>query len=1051
MAVNCPKCRAENPETSRFCADCGTQLGEQKPESQTKTLQTPISELATGTVFANRYQIIEELGKGGMGKVYKVFDQEIRAKMALKLIRPEVAAGHTTIERFRNELKLARDISHKNICRMYDLGREAGDYFITMEYVSGEDLKSFIRRSKQLVVGTAVMIAKQVCEGLAEAHRLGVVHRDLKPGNIMIDKDGNVRIMDFGIAQSVAAKGITGAGMMIGTPEYMSPEQVEGKEVDQRSDIYSLGIILYEMLTGQVPFEGETPFAIGMKHKSEVPKDPQELNAQIPNGLNRLILKCLEKDKEKRYRSADELRADLEKIEKSVPTSERLVPRRKTVTPKPITITIARKKLFIPAVIVAMIAVAAAAWFLLLHKRGPLLPEEKRSIAVISFENQTGDEAYDYLSRAIPDILSARLEQSGLMMVTTWDRLQDLLKQAKKPDVQFIDKNLGLELCRLDGAEVLAQGSFIKTGEMFAINVRLFDAAADRLLKTASSSGQGETSILKTQIDELSREIYRGIGISDRRVSVDTGKAAEMTTSSPQAYKFYLMGKESLKRFDNSSARRYLEKAVEIDPRFALAYHSLYLATRSRGAEARRALDKAREYSKNLGEKDRLHIEASYFSGYTPGSQGDPVRLEQIYTEIARKYPKDKEAFIRLGLIFATRGEKKRGAEFLERAVALDPYDSEAVNELGTCYQAMGRPEKGGALLREYISRVPDDPNRANAMDTLAGVYFLMGQIDQAIATWKDAIAVSPAQSVSLYALAYAYGLREDYPEAIRWIDRCAPSARASAYLYKGFFDYWLGHMAKALIDLDEAKKLLAEKTSVFGTPESRYLMGWICCDAGDVETGRRYFQEMAELIKNIQQGGTPLRENESLKDLGLVFADIKEGKFESAKSRLETMRQSYDEMTDERRKKTYLRQWALLSAEIMLQEGNPQEAIKLLEQTPPFEMMWLWYPTFLRRWHTPHLQDVRARAYIQTGNINKAVAEYEKLVTFDPRKNELSLIHPLYRYRLAKLYEQKGLKDKAISQYLRFLDLWKDADPDRPEPADARKRVLELRENAAK
>jgi hypothetical protein len=192
VAIECPKCHSENPETKQFCADCGTQLPPSKdirPEV-TETLQTPIRDLTTGSTFAGRYQIIEELGRGGMDKVYKVFDQEVQAKMVLKLIKPEVSAVKNTIDRFRNELKIARDVSHKNICRMYDLGKEAGNYFITMEYVSGEDLKSFIRRARQLVVGTAIFIAKQVCEGLAEAHRVGVVHRDLKPGEIA-EQQGN--------------------------------------------------------------------------------------------------------------------------------------------------------------------------------------------------------------------------------------------------------------------------------------------------------------------------------------------------------------------------------------------------------------------------------------------------------------------------------------------------------------------------------------------------------------------------------------------------------------------------------------------------------------------------------------------------------------------------------------------------------------------------------------------------------------------------------------------------------------------------------------------
>ena len=278
--MKCSKCHSDNPETSRFCAECGTQLPppEEVSISPTETLQTPISELTRGSIFASRYEIIEKLGRGGMGKVYRVFDKKIDEEVALKLLKPEIAADKKIIERFKNELKFARKISHRNVCRMYDLSEEEGTSYITMEYVPGEDLKGMVKMMGRLSPGKSISIAKQVCEGLAEAHRLGVVHRDLKPQNIMIDKGGNARIMDFGIARSLEEKGITGAGVMIGTPEYMSPEQVEGEEADQRSDIYALGVILYEMLTGKVPFEGDTPLSIAMRQKSETPKDPRDLN-----------------------------------------------------------------------------------------------------------------------------------------------------------------------------------------------------------------------------------------------------------------------------------------------------------------------------------------------------------------------------------------------------------------------------------------------------------------------------------------------------------------------------------------------------------------------------------------------------------------------------------------------------------------------------------------------------------------------------------------------------------------------------------------------------
>jgi predicted ATPase len=323
QAMKCPKCQRDNPESQKFCGECGmslTAVGEEQP-AFTRTLETPVEALTRGTQFAGRYDIIEELGSGGMGKVYRVEDTKIQEEIALKLIKPEISVDQKTIERFRNELKIARKIAHRHVCRMFDLGEDNGTHFITMEYVPGEDLKNLIRRVGRLDTDTVIKIGKQICSGLSEAHRLGVVHRDLKPSNIMIDREGNARIMDFGIARSLRTEGITGSGIMIGTPEYMSPEQAEAKEIDSRSDIYSLGVLLFEMVTGAVPFMGDSALSVALKHKTETPPDPRELNAKAPDELCGVILKCLEKEKERRYQGVEELLSDFRNIEEGRPTT----------------------------------------------------------------------------------------------------------------------------------------------------------------------------------------------------------------------------------------------------------------------------------------------------------------------------------------------------------------------------------------------------------------------------------------------------------------------------------------------------------------------------------------------------------------------------------------------------------------------------------------------------------------------------------------------------------------------------------------------------------
>ncbi len=962
-----------------------------------------------GTVFAGRYQIIEELGKGGMGRVYKVFDTKIKDKIALKLIKPEVASDRETIDRFSNELKLARKIRHKNVCGMFDIGESEGAHFITMEYVSGEDLKTIIRMSTGLTVGTVLSIGKQVCQGLAEAHSLGVVHRDLKPQNIMIDKGGNAKIMDFGIARSIREKGITGAGMMIGTPEYMSPEQTEAKDVDQRSDIYSLGIILYEMATGRVPFEGETALSVAIKHKTEIPKEPKSLNPHIPDDLNRLILKCLEKDKATRYQTAAEIEAELDKIERGIPTTERVVPERKTVTSRQITVQFEPKSLVIPAaIVIAIVIVGVLIWKFLPRREAAPSPKIKNSIAVISFENQTGDKAYDYLRKAIPSLLITSLEQRGGLYVVTWERMADLLAQMGQKDAETIDRESGFRLCRKEGIEAIVLGSFVKAGDMFATDVKVLDVETRKMLKSASSRGEGPDSILRTQIDELSREISSGISPAREKVEPAEVQVVEATTGSMEAYKYYLKGRDEFHKLYYEDARKSLEKAVTLDPDFAMAYFLLAATNMALGdiQACIEPLEKAKALAHKVTERERLYIEALYV---WVKERNQEVR-DRIFQEIIQKYPKEKLVHYWRGVFCRQTNRFEMAIEDQNKVLELDPDFGNAHNELGYIYLDLRNFDKAVEHFQKYASMNPKD---ANPLDSLGEAYFFMGRLDEAIAKYKEALAVKPDFLTSNYCIAYISALKENPAEAMAWLEKFiaeAPNAglKGAGAAFKGFYQCWLGSLDKGLNTLKDAEEMLGSVGDNASIAALNVSKGFLNLYKGEFDLARKFAKDWHDIGLNSRPDREAYYRTGYLGILG--FVELGEGKMSSARTRAAEMTSLLPDVIHARREwLTFVAN--LLQAEILLAEGSADKAIQLFAKAGLPGAPGMDDVIFLAMYNTPFYKDVAARACLKKGDVDRAIAEYEKLVTFDPARPALFLVHPEVHYRLAKIYEQKGLK----------------------------------------
>ncbi len=1032
MVIKCPQCDTDNPSDSKYCKECATPLPSQEV-SVTKTLETPTEELTTGSTFAGRYQIIEVLGKGGMGKVYRALDKKLNEEVALKLIRPEIASDKKTLERFSNELKIARKIAHKNIGRMYELMEEKGTHFITMEYVPGEDLKGMIRMMGQLGAGKSISIAKQVCEGLAEAHRLGVVHRDLKPSNIMIDKEGNARIMDFGIARSLKVKGITGAGVMVGTPEYMSPEQVEAKEVDQRSDIYSLGVILYEMVTGRVPFEGDTPLSVAVKQKIEAPEDPRKLNSQIPEDLSNMMLKCMEKDKGKRYQSTGEVRSELDKIEKGLPTTEREVSKRKPITSKEITVTFGLKKLFIPALVVIALVIAAVVILKFLPRKEAILPipSDKPSLAVMYFKNNTGDEGLDHWRIALSDLLIADLTQSKYIRVISGDRLFNILGQLNLLEaISYSSEDLRKVASRGRVNHIL-QGNLTKAGENFRINITLQEATTGDLIGSESVDGKGEASIL-SMVDELTTIIKANFKLSAEQIAGDIDKkVGNITTSSPEALKYYV---EGLKYFNNAEFRKSVqsfEKAVSIDPEFALAYRKMANAYGGLGYGAKRQeyMKKAFALTDRVSERERYQIEGTFYMR----TEKTYDKAIEAYNKLLELYPDDVLGNSNLGALYGHIEEwdkaiEHTGVDIENRVEGFVSY----YNSAGY-YAAKGMYDKAKEVLELYLT---DFSDQALIRQRLALIYLAQGKYDLAHVEVDRAISLDPTFHGYLRAKGDIYLIQGDLAKAEKEYEKLFELEEKTAHLGGRnrliALNLAKGKFAEAKNEAIEGIRLAGELDEKGWKAGFHLILGYTHLSSGQPEKALEECDKaLSAALKSERFGG----QRNALHLKGSILLEM------SALDEAQRAANELKELIEKGMNRKEIRYYHHLMGRIQLERENFSGAIENLKKA----ISLLPNQREPGSHHALFIESL-ALAFYRSGDLEKAEEQHKKIISLTSGRFGYGDIFAKSFHMLGKIYEQKGWEGKAIEQYEKFLDLWQDADPGIPEIEDAKKRLAGLK-----